>query len=183
MAGIIGNALAPAKNEINFLQTNNLDNLKRNKRQSTTTPIPGTTYEIKNCEITIESNQENWGSNFILRIGRQATQTLSRLNTLQNWRDAVGSLAGALGITGSVWSGDTIALTTALPAGVASLLAVLLNRLRENPAILRNLFRNVNTNNDENGIKLEVREDPINQISITTTSTRTKYFTNICIEK
>ncbi|WP_338981772.1 hypothetical protein [Spiroplasma endosymbiont of Eupeodes luniger] len=33
MAGLLGNAPASAKNEINSLQTNNLENLKRNKRQ------------------------------------------------------------------------------------------------------------------------------------------------------
>lgn len=147
-------------------ENNKLETLKRNKIQSTTTPIPGTVYYLHNDEVRIE-NSSNWGNNFVLRIGRQAAQTLSQLTTAQNLRDGIGALVAALGFTGAIWDGGAIALSLGIPIGVGSLLVILLNRWNENPQAFRNLFR---SNDISNGLNLAVNEDPVNQLSIWTTS-------------
>ncbi|WP_339024880.1 hypothetical protein [Spiroplasma endosymbiont of Agriotes lineatus] len=81
----------------------------------------------------------------------------------------IGALAlvVALGFTGAVLEGSALARTLFIPIGAGGLLVILLNRWNENPQSFRNLFR---SNDISNGLNLAVNEDPINQLSIWTTS-------------
>ncbi|WP_339024063.1 hypothetical protein [Spiroplasma endosymbiont of Agriotes lineatus] len=101
-------------------ENNKLETLKRNKRQSTTTPIPGTVYYLHNDEVIIESSS-NWGNNFVLRIGRQAAQTLSQLTIAQNLRDGIGGalVVLLLDFTGAVLEGSALARALSIPIGAA----------------------------------------------------------------
>ncbi|WP_338968033.1 ribosome-inactivating family protein [Spiroplasma endosymbiont of Lonchoptera lutea] len=56
-AGLVGNAPTPIKNEINYTQINNLENLKRNKRQN------NQPYKIEK-KLILNWNKENYKNSF-----------------------------------------------------------------------------------------------------------------------
>lgn len=75
-AGLVGNAPHSAKNEINSLETNNLENLNREKRQNYNTQLGG--YEINN-----RLNTGIWStSGNKLRANASKEKILERFKTL-----------------------------------------------------------------------------------------------------
>ncbi|WP_342262432.1 MULTISPECIES: hypothetical protein [unclassified Spiroplasma] len=55
MAGLVGNASAPAKNEINYQKADNLENLNRNKRENYNKPIIIDSYQLKDSGVWFET--------------------------------------------------------------------------------------------------------------------------------
>jgi hypothetical protein len=161
------------------IQNNNsLENLNRSKRQSTTiiesttTAIPNTTFSIRSCDVVLESNPERWGNNFILRFSPELSQIIRGLTSVKVKEILVAIIASIGGSAVGALTSDsplTITLSGVIP-GVATLFVALINRFwpseQQRQAFI-NFFRN---NDGSNGLNLAVNENPIDQISITSTA-------------